>query len=157
MAKLNLPIHDAINKLKSEISLFLEDNRGFFLNQGKQLSSYFEMACYNHIVSYYKNSGWMIEIQNLQSDYFRYKLSTAGYPENFSYFQIYKEVNVGNNRRILVFEIHHNLCIQSFHNEDIYLVPDISVINFKSIVNDENHYLKGFNKKFSYVRNKDLQ
>src|SRR5690606_18936540 len=114
-------------------------------------------ACYNHIVRYYRNSGWGVTVQNLiNGTQFKYKLTPAGYPENFSYFAIYKDIYVANQLKRVQFEIHHNLCIQSAIDDDIYITPDISIINEGSMIHDPTHYLKGHYKKFSYIKNLDL-
>src|SRR5690606_36872048 len=119
-----------------------------------KLNSYFEMACYNHIVNYYKKQDYLVQVENLISKQFRYKLSTSGYPENFSFFRVIKNTTQIES---VEFEIHHNLCIQSGVDRTIFLTPDIAVVNASSIVHDSEHYLCGFKKKFCYAKNEDVQ
>ena len=56
-------------------------------------------------------------------------------------FEIRLENKFEEEIKEICFEIHHNLTVQSGHQEDIYLTPDISVINKDSIVSDKDHYL----------------
>ena len=116
------------------------------------------MSCYNYIVRFYENQGFTLEVKNLIAKKFKYKLSPSGYPENFSFFEIRLENKFEEEIKEICFEIHHNLTVQSGHQEDIYLTPDISVINKDSIVSDKDHYLvENSTKKFCYVENKNLQ
>lgn len=143
---------------EEEIKSFLWRHKTFVANQASRISDYFEMCCYNHIVKYYENSGFEVIVENLISKKFRYKLSPSGYPSNFSFFKISKRIQNRSKTYIYEFEIHHNLTIQSAIEKDIYLTPDISVINVGSIIEDDTHYMvEKSTKKFCYVANSDLQ
>jgi len=148
-----------VEEFEEEINLFLRKHKSFLSDQGKRISDYFEMSCYNKLVRYYENQGFEIRIQNLQANKFKYKLSPNGYPENFSYFEICWVIDkFAISQKEYVFEVHHNLTVQSGHQDDIYLTPDIAIINAKSIISDKEHYLVAkSSKKFCYVRNHDLQ
>ena len=147
-----------VEDFENEINDFLKRNKTFISNQGKRISDYFEMSCYNYIVRFYQNQGFTLEVKNLIAKKFKYKLSPSGYPENFSFFEIRLKNIFEEESKEICFEIHHNLTVQSGHQEDIYLTPDISVINKDSIVSDKNHYLvENSTKKFCYVENKNLQ
>ena len=147
-----------VEDFESEINDFLKRNKTFISNQGKRISDYFEMSCYNYIVRFYQNQGFVLEVKNLIAKKFKYKLSPSGYPENFSFFEIRLKTIFEEELKEICFEIHHNLTVQSGHQNDIYLTPDISVINKDSIVSDKDHYLvENSTKKFCYVENKNLQ
>ena len=104
------------------------------------------MACYNNIVRYYESNGFVIEIKNLKKQKFVYKCTTAGNPENYSYFLIKN----GRNE----FEIRHNINIQSRHVHEIFTTPDICILKPNSIkINDEFYETK---KKYYYAENKSL-
>lgn len=144
--------------MEEEIISFLNKNRTFLRNQADRISDYFEMCCYNYIVKYYLAMDYSIQADNLIGKGFRYKLSPSGYPENFSFFKISKKIVEDGKEMMADFEIHHNLTVQSCFQEDIFLTPDISVINSNSIVCDQNHYLvEHTSKKFCFVKNEDLQ
>lgn len=116
------------------------------------------MSCYNKIVRHYEHQGFETTAKNLIANKFKYKLSPSGYPENFSYFEVVKRHEAKGLIAEHRFEVHHNLTIQSGHQEDIYLTPDISVINCKSIIAESEHYMvERSTKKFYYIKNKDLQ
>ena len=147
-----------VEDFENEINDFLKRNKTFISNQGNRISDYFEMSCYNHIVRFYQNQGFALEVKNLIAKKFKYKLSPSGYPENFSFFEIRLRNIFEDEVKEICFEIHHNLTVQSGHQNDIYLTPDISVINKDSIVSDKNHYLvENSTKKFCYVENNNLQ
>ena len=147
-----------VEDFENEINDFLRRNKTFISNQGSRISDYFEMSCYNYIVRYYQNHGFELKVKNLIARKFKYKLSPNGYPENFSFFEISCPVDNENFQMKICFEIHHNLTVQSGFQDDIYLTPDISVINKDSIISENDHYLvKNSTKKFCYVANKDLQ
>src|SRR5690606_18540112 len=129
------------DEFEAEITDFLKKHKTFLSNQGKRISDYFEMSCYNKLVRFYERTGFRIKVKNLVAKKFRYKLSPGGYPENFSYFEISYPSGSEQGNNIYVFEIHHNLTVQSGHQDDIYLTPDITVINKDSIISDYDHYL----------------
>ena len=144
-----------IEDFEDEINDFLKRNKTFIANQGNRISDYFEMSCYNYIVRYYQRQGFTLEVKNLIAKKFKYKLSPSGYPENFSFFEVRLRKSFEGE---ICFEIHHNLTVQSGHQNDIYLTPDISVINKETIVSDQDHYLvANSTKKFCYVENSNLQ
>lgn len=147
-----------VEDLEEEINDFLKRNKTFISNQGKRISDYFEMSCYNYIVRFYQNQGFTLEVKNLFANKFKYKLSPSGYPENFSFFEIRLRTVFEEETKDICFEIHHNITVQSGHQGDIYLTPDISVINKDSIISDSEHYLvENSTKRFCYVANSNLQ
>lgn len=147
-----------VEDFENEINDFLIRNKTFIADQGKRISDYFEMSCYNQVVRFYEKKDYQLEVKNLIANKFKYKLSPNGYPENFSFFEVKYYEQIGEKEKESYFEIHHNLTIQSSFQEDIYLTPDIAIINKDSIISDEDHYLvKNSKKKFCYVSNSDLQ
>jgi hypothetical protein len=147
-----------VEDFETEINDFLKRNKTFISNQGNRISDYFEMSCYNHIVRFYQNQGFALEVKNLIAKKFKYKLSPSGYPENFSFFEIRLRNIFEEEVKEICFEIHHNLTVQSGHQNDIYLTPDISVINKDTIISDKDHYLvENSTKKYCYVENNNLQ
>jgi hypothetical protein len=146
------------SEMEDEIKSFLNKHRTFLSNQAERISDYFQMCCYNYIVRYYTAKGYDVSVENLIGSAFKYKLSPAGYPENFSYFKVTKMILQKGKKHQVEFEIHHNLTVQSSFQDDIFLTPDISVINANSIISDQDHYLvENSSKKFCYVKNRDLQ
>lgn len=145
-----------VEEFEDEVNGFLRRHKAFLVDQGNRISDYFEMSCYNKVVRRYEAVGFSIKIQNLIGQSFRYKLSPSGYPENFSHFELVKAEDSESPE--VVFEVHHNLTVQSGHQKDIYLTPDISIINGRSIISDYDHYtVVRSKKKFCYVKNSDLQ
>lgn len=112
------------------IEKFLDKHSATFSFQGSRIGHYFEMSCYNDVVRFYKERGFAVIPKNLQGDIFRYKISAAGDPSNFSYFLVKKTVRGIEYE----FEIHHNLPIECPYEEGIFYTADISVITQGSIV-----------------------
>jgi len=148
----------SVEDFEKDINSFLRIHKTYINEQGRRISDYFEMNCYNYVVKYYEHQGFTLSIENLKAGKFKYKLSPGGYPENFSYFRIVLQYREEEKLYEVNFEIHHNLTVQSGFQRDIYLTPDIAVINANAIVEDHDHYIvEHSKKKFCYVQNHDLQ
>jgi len=137
-------------ELENEITNFMNGHKAIVSNQAKRISDFFEMSCFNYIVKFYKQTGFKIIIKNLIDNKYRYKCSSSGLQENFSYFLVQKNID----KIIYEFEIHHNLTAQSSHDNNIFTTPDISVVNKKSIKNKLGYYYT--KRKVSYIENKNL-
>jgi hypothetical protein len=145
--------------LEKRITFFLSKHRTTIFNNKNRISALFEMGCYNDITEYYESRGYSSTIENLNEGKFRYKLSAAGNPKNFSHFKISKLRNTRNGITTEnSFEIHHNLAIQSCHSNGIFVVPDISVIDCNSVSEflDSRYYFRGL-RAYYYVKNENLQ
>ncbi len=144
------------NELKDDVVKYIRSFRKKVFNHSKRLNDYFEMACFNHLIKYYENRGFKISLENLVNGKFCYKLSPSGYPENFSYIKVSKERNYKKQqKKIIEYEVRHNLSIQSSYENDIYVVPDISIIKCNSIEEDCSKSLYS-TKKFFFTRNSSL-
>jgi hypothetical protein len=66
---------------------------GLFLRQnGSRISSLVEIAVYNSIVQFYQSLGFAVTGANLgPKKSFRYKLTSSGLTENYSYFVAVKD------------------------------------------------------------------
>jgi hypothetical protein len=135
---------------EQEIRDFANKFKVTVVNQTSRISNYFEMSCYNYIVHFYELKGYTVNVKNLQSGQYRYKCSTSGIQSNFSNFEVMKNVD----GKELVFEIHHNLAVQSSHDKTVFTTPDISVIKSKTVKNTKEYY--DTKTTFSYVENKDF-
>lgn len=135
-----------INDLQNDVEGFLRKHRSTLFRHAKRISDYFEMACFNYLVKYYEGLGYTTTPTNLKKQKFRYKCSTQGDPNNFSYFTIEK-----NDDK---FEIHHNINISSAHGEGIFTTPDMSVVLPNSTKEYENFY--NSSTKYYYCPNDSL-
>src|SRR5690606_22260236 len=104
----------------------------------------------NNIVRFYENNDYNVEIKNLQKNKFKYKCTTAGNPANYSFFEVTKKIGTIE----FIYEIRHNLNIQSYHNSDTFTTLDICIIKPNSIEIDEDFYESKM--KYYYVNNKNL-
>jgi len=139
-----------VNELKKEIIAFANKNRAIVQLHSKRISDYFEMTCYNFIVEYYEKLGFNTSVANLQKNEFRYKCSPAGIHSNFSYFIFEKQIE---NEKI-AYEFHHNLSIQSAHDNNIFCTPDMVVIKNNSAQFTSEYYAS--KKRFSFVDNSNM-
>ena len=137
-------------EFEKELKDFANKFKTTVVNQATRISDYFEMNCYNLIVRYYELNKYKVKVQNLQAGQYRYKCSPMGKQSNFSYFKVEiesKEINY-------VFEIQHNLAVQSSQDPLLFTTPDISVIKEGSVKYRTDYYDTKTN--FSYVENNDL-
>lgn len=112
-------------ELLKDISSFTNRNGAFFKQNAKRMSDLFELSVYNDTVKFYRRKRYTISAENVMRDgTFKFKLSTSGLKENFSYFRAWKSSRKGETREI---EIHHNIRLRSAHDEHIYFTSDVSV------------------------------
>jgi len=138
------------NLLIKDIETFLHKNSALFRGQGSRISHFFEMNCYNYVVKFYQSHGFMVSPQNLDSGVFKYKISAAGDPSNFSYFLVTKKIG----KEVYEFEVHHNLALECAYEDEIFYTADISVIKKNSI---ERKQPSTYSVKRSYCKSKDLE
>lgn len=113
-------------ELLKDISSFTNRNGAFFKQNAKRMSDLFELSVYNDTVKFYRRKRYEIAAENVMKDgTFKYKLSTSGLKENFSYFRAWKNTSDGDATDEL--EIHHNIRLRSAHDEHIYFTSDVSV------------------------------
>lgn len=136
--------------LEKEIIAFVNKFKSTLANQATRMSDFFEMSCFNHIVTFYENNDYTASIENLQVGKYRYKCSTSGVQSNFSHFKVTKNIE----GKDYIFEIQHNLAVQSSHHIEIFTTPDISIIK-KDSVNETIEYYDT-KRRFCFVENKDL-
>lgn len=139
-----------IKELTRDVESYLRKNSSAIYNNSKRISDFFEMACYNNVVRFYENNGYTISIKNLVKNKFKYKCTTAGDPANYSFFEaVHNNVNLN-----FVFEIRHNINIQSYHTHNTYTTPDISILKPNTVLIDYTFYNSA--KKYHYVENSSL-
>lgn len=135
---------------EKEIKDFANKYKTIVVNQAKRTSDYFEMSCFNYIVRFYEHNGYELEVKNLQAGKYRYKCSPSGIQSNFSNF----EASIKSEIKLLSFEIHHNLAVQSSQDDKIFTTPDIAVIKKGKVQYTKEYY--DTKTTFSYVENKHL-
>lgn len=150
MVKIKHPFK-SFASFEKDINAFLKKYKNVIAAHSKKASSYFEMTCYNKIVSFYENNGYAVTIENLQAGKYRYKCSTSGIQSNFSNFKIKKMVG----KNTFVYDIHHNLAVQSYHSQELFTTPDISVIKAGAVKERTDYYDTKI--RFCYAENDDLQ
>lgn len=147
-----------INEFKKEISYFLKRHKTIISSHSARISDYFEMSSYNSVVKFYENNGYKVIPKNLINNEFKYKLSPAGYPSNFSFFEVSKEYSYKKSKKVFIFEIHHNIAVQSAINKRLYVTPDIAIVSKNSIkeLKDSRYFFSG-SRSYYYVPNRNLQ
>lgn len=139
-----------LNELKRDVETYLRKNRSSIHNNSKRISDFFEMACYNNIVRFYENNGYDVSLKNLINGKFVYKTTTAGDPSKYSYFIV--TIKIGNLE--YKYEIRHNINVQSYHTDDTFTTPDISIIKPNSIKVSTTFYTNA--TRYFYIENKSL-
>ncbi len=136
--------------LLKDISSFTTRNGSFFKQNSKRMSDLFEMSVYNDAVKFYKRKKYTISICNLMKDgTFKYKLSTAGLSDNFSYFKAEKTFR---GKIVDSIEIHHNIKLQSSHSNHIYYTADVSICSIDGVTTN----MQKSGKRHSYIENEKL-
>lgn len=108
-------------KFEGSLQFFLNKHGAVLSKYSSRLSAFFEMKIYNDVVRAYEELGYSAAPKQLgDGNQFKYKLSTNGYIENFSYFEVDKK---GHK-----FWIIHNLKCESAQYRDSYITADVAVI-----------------------------
>ncbi len=143
--------------LIKEIQDFLEKHSTTIAQHASKISTYFEISCYNNIVKFYKNSGFTIQVENLdkKTQSFRYKLGPSGYPQNFSFFVISKTYHYRKNPTTFRYEIRQNVPVQSKHDSKIFITPDFVICKNSINYQKDSQYYQG-RREFWFVSNESL-
>lgn len=109
------------SKFEGRLQFFLNSHNALLSQYSSRLSSFFEMKIYNDVVRAYEELGYKVAPKQLgNANTFLYKLSTNGYIENFSYFEIEKHDNK--------FWVIHNMKCESKTYPNSYITADVAVI-----------------------------
>lgn len=139
-----------IEELKKEVTGFVNRYKASVVHKAERVSDFFEMSCFNRVVRFYERCGYQVTPVNLQKGLYKYKCSPAGIQSNFSFFKI----TFKDGDETHVFEVQHNLAVQSAHDPGIYTTPDITIIREDSVRYTKEHYEN--KNTFSYVSQTDL-
>ncbi|OJV64964.1 MAG: hypothetical protein BGO41_15370 [Clostridiales bacterium 38-18] len=141
-----------IKLIKDDIRKFLKTNKAVIGSYSKRISDIFEISVYNSIVRYYQDNNYTVIPKNLYGNVFKYKLSPNGYPSNFSFFEVEKKIG----KKVMSYEVRHNLTVESFHSTGIYMTPDISVIKKGSIVTTTPLTVSKTLRAINFVKSSDV-
>ena len=141
--------------IKKDIEKFLKTHGTQIVNNSSKISTFFEISCYNYIIQFYENFGYEIEIANLIDGSFRYKVTPMGFPKNFSYFLIKKEIKFKGHKKICRYEIRQNIPVESKHDSNVFVTPDIVIFKSKIDSKRNGNYYRG-KRNFYFVPNKYL-
>lgn len=139
-----------LKELQRDVETYLRRNRTAMYNNSKRISDFFEMACYNNIVRFYENNGYVVSLRNLKNNKFVYKTTTAGDPSKYSFFEVRRQIGQID----YIFEIRHNINVQSYHTNNTFTTPDISIIKQNSILVDNTFYANA--TRYFYIKNSSL-
>lgn len=142
-------------ELVKEINVFLDRYGYVFSQQAKKTAQFFEIAVFNSVVKFFTSNGLIALPANLckKTGSFLYALSPTSKPQNSSYFKIIKREK---NRKICVCEVRHNVHVQSAHDDNVFLTPDISVIAPDSVVSKKREEYYGGKVDYYYVECADV-
>ncbi len=140
-----------------EINNFLEKYGSTLIQHASKISTYFEISCYNYIIKYYENSGFTVQVKNLdeKTRSFKYKLGPLGHPHNFSYFIVSRTYRYRKNPKTFQYEIRHNIPVQSKHDSNIFITPDIVICENNIASKKDWRYYRGMRKLY-FIPNESL-
>lgn len=139
-----------VGEFENELKAFSNKFKVIISDHSRRISDYFEISCFNLVVKYYELSGYKVIPGNIIKGQYRYKCSPRGIQSNFSHFI----ASIGRGSRREHFEIHHNLPLQSAHDELVFATPDIAVISAESLKYKKDYYESKV--IFSYAENEDV-
>lgn len=140
-------------ELLKDLASFISRHGAFFKQNSSRMSDLFEMSVYNDVVRYYRRKNYSISAMNIGKDgAFRYKLTTSGLAENFSYFYVLNDPKKNKNSTNVELEIHHNMKVQSAHHEHIYYTADVVVTLKNGVATDK----QTSGRRHSFIRNRDV-
>lgn len=125
-------------EFEKDLKAFANKHKTVMESHASRISDFFEMACYNLVISYYENLGYRMEVQNLQGKRFRYKCSPNGKLVNFSYFKANKQSEDGTSED--VFFIYHNATVQSYYDDGVFTTPDIVISATDKSIENKDYY-----------------
>jgi hypothetical protein len=133
------------NLLIQNTKKFVQQYGYFFRMNAKRISSLVEISVYNSLVQHYESQGFQVAGANLgPKKSFKYKLTSSGLAENYSHFTAEKNGKV--------FQIMHNVSIQSAHDAHLYFTADVVVVEKNGATTQT---LKS-GRRHSFVANGDL-
>ena len=138
----------ANHELRKLIGGFLKKYGAAFAQEAKKTSAFFEIAAYNDLVRFYENNGYKVKPKNLKVRQFVYAMSPNAKPSGCSYFLATKKYK---NGKIFLFEIRHNVRIQSAHDPEVFISPDYAVIDRNSIQSIKLSYYYNGKADYFYV------
>ena len=138
-------------EFEKELTDFANKHRTTIAEHSKRISDYFEMSCYNLVVSFYEKKGYKLEVQNLQGGMFKFKCSPNGLLKNFSFFKASKIVGQGITEVVYLF---HNATVQSAFDDKVFTTPDIVVARTDRPKETQDYY--STRKTLSFIPKESL-
>jgi hypothetical protein len=119
----------AREEFENEIRTFLNYYGTAISREVENIPTLFEITCYNYVIEYYVNQGYILIPRNpAQSDnYFIYKTSPSGNLVNYSFFEARKQIQTEKGTMEISFVIRQNVPVQSGRDTDVYYTPDIVI------------------------------
>ena len=109
----------------------------------RQVSAAFEIACLHSLLRFYEHQGYVLCLENLHNNEYRYLTTPSGNPANFSYVTL-----DGPDGK---FEVRQQVRIQSHVDPEIRFTPDILVLTHQATVDEASDpdFAAGKRKLFS--------
>lgn len=141
----------AVADFEKDLKQFANQHKTIIHDHSDKISDYFEISCYNMIIKYYEQRGYIMQVRNLQGGKYKYKCSPNGFLDNFSFFCAMNQYGGANED---VFYVFHNATVQSAYDKKVFTSPDIVVSKVSKSSYTTDHYQT--KKKLSYLKNDDV-
>ena len=116
-------------QFENELRSFFDNDRMIIKTNSERLCHFFELACYSRFVEYYRSQNFKLKCHLKNNEnVFRFKATTQGKPNKYSYFRISQNASVteGESRK---YDVRANMPVKSFFDNCKY-TPDIVVSLF---------------------------
>ena len=120
-----------LTSAKALMETFAKDHALVLSATERQLSAAFEIACFQALLYFYKQQGYMPKLEDLHDGEYRYLTSPSGNPANFSFVKL-----TGPDGE---FEVRQQVRIESHVDPDIRFTPDLVVLVKDATINAVTH------------------
>ncbi|MER9195736.1 hypothetical protein NKI13_20940 [Mesorhizobium australicum] len=109
-----------VAEIEKELKAFINKHSVQFEHLAVRETALLELGALTMATEHYRLAGYTITVENAINGLFVAKLSSRGYPYNFSWFKCVK----GDE----LYEIHSNLSVMGGHNDEAVYVVDVAVV-----------------------------
>lgn len=109
-----------VSAIEQELKAFIDKHSVQFEHLAVRETALLELGALTMATEHYRLAGFTVTVENAMNGLFVAKLSSRGYPYNFSWFRCVRGEEV--------YEIHSNLSVLGGHKDEAVYVVDVAVV-----------------------------
>ncbi|MER8709433.1 hypothetical protein NKH49_28535 [Mesorhizobium sp. M1088] len=109
-----------VSQIEKELKAFINKHSVQFQHLAVRETALLELGALTMATEHYRLAGYTVTVENAINGLFAAKLSSRGYPYNFSWFRCVKGAEL--------YEIHSNLSVMGGHKDEAVYVVDVAVV-----------------------------